>query len=237
MKIKTLALTLMILSACSSLPVPSSPGPAPSPVVTPSPVVSSSPAPVVSKEWPILRWQPEYSDFVKQKTPEFLLANEPAGYEPTSFCSSYHELSREQRKQFWADFWQNVAQVESANSKGIIDRTLQYLERQLEGVDDPIDEVTGNPVLSEGLLQLSYQDKNSYSSLPTCAKFNWSKDKSLPLKDRTIADPLINLGCGIEIMEWTLKRNPHATFASRSAAGAYWSTIRDHKVKVPAICD
>lgn len=203
------------LSSCTTTPVIVTPG-----GDVPAPV----PSPIAQRDWPVKGWQPEYTQFIKDKTPEFLLADEPAGYEPTSWCPKYHSLSREQRKQFWADFWFNLVKPESN-----YDRTLQYVETTMS-----IDAVTGLQVKSEGLTQLSYQDRNSYRSCPTCQKFDWSSDKGKALKDRTIMDPFNNLGCAIEIMEWTLKRYPGVPF--RQAGGKYWLALREGLVSVPAVC-
>jgi hypothetical protein len=82
------------------------------------------------------------------------------------------------------------------------------------------DPVTGAPVYSEGLLQLSYQDARTHKF---CA-FDWERDRKLPLADprRTILDPMINLKCGILILANQVKRYNRISILS----GAYWSVLR-----------
>lgn len=61
-----------------------------------------------------------------------------------------------------------------------------------------IDPVTGAQVASEGLLQLSYQDKQ----WAVWCDFDWKVDKNYGHKDprKSIFDPYKNLSCGIPIL-------------------------------------
>ncbi|MNL15369.1 hypothetical protein D3C87_1363530 [compost metagenome] len=82
------------------------------------------------------------------------------------------------------------------------------------------DSVTKQPVYSEGLLQLSYQDVRGY---PFC-DFNWEVDRKLKVTDirKTIFDPYKNLDCGVGIMSRQLARSGLITVKTN----AYWSTLR-----------
>lgn len=80
------------------------------------------------------------------------------------------------------------------------------------------DPYTGAQVASEGLLQLSYGDKRW---APWC-DFNWQKDKHLPLKQRSILDPVKNLNCGVRIMANQIARNDAIVISKN----AYWSVLK-----------
>ncbi|MGZ5279800.1 MAG: transglycosylase SLT domain-containing protein [Pseudobdellovibrionaceae bacterium] len=84
------------------------------------------------------------------------------------------------------------------------------------------DPITGKPVYSEGLMQLSYQDIQGY---PFC-KFDWAKDKNLKVDDpkKTILDPYINLACGVQILSRQVKRKGFIVVSS----GAYWAVIKEN---------
>jgi len=88
------------------------------------------------------------------------------------------------------------------------------------------DPVTGQQVVSEGLLQLSYQDEPNYrNKIPsgTC-DFDYQSDRDYPNRDlrRTILDPKINLTCGVAILNHQIKRYGKIAISS----GAYWAVIK-----------
>jgi hypothetical protein len=93
------------------------------------------------------------------------------------------------------------------------------------------DPVTGLPVYSEGLLQLSYQD---VIWAPYCG-FDWEQDKQLMLTDpqKTILDPFINLDCGVRILSNQVHRRGLIILGS----GAYWAVIKSNSAhqKIPEI--
>ncbi|QDK37701.1 hypothetical protein [Bdellovibrio sp. NC01] len=128
----------------------------------------------------------------------------------TTFCPKYYSLDNDHRANAWAALFVGVAKFESA-----WDPTTRFHETTM-GNDD----ITGLPVYSEGLLQLSYQDIQGY---PFC-DFNWTKDKNLsatnPKKDTL--DPYKNLYCGVGIMAKIISKKNQITVSS----GAYWSTLR-----------
>jgi hypothetical protein len=127
------------------------------------------------------------------------------------FCPRYHWLPASSRVQFWIFLTSAITKYESGFSP-----TARYLESTM-GTDP----VTGRPVYSEGLLQLSYQDKLAY---PFCNDFDWRSDKKLSAQDprKTIFDPFKNLACGIRILDYQARRY-HLIAFDRSQ---YWAVLR-----------
>jgi hypothetical protein len=119
-------------------------------------------------------------------------------------------LNRDEKIMAWTEIMVAISYRESGYDP--LNRTLE------EG--GGIDDVTNQPVYSEGLLQLSYQDIDSN---PYCL-FDWEKDKTLALNDphRTILNPYNNLYCGIRTMA-DLVRDNKTIIVSQ---GGYWSTIQ-----------
>ena len=127
------------------------------------------------------------------------------------FCPAYANLTINQKVNFWGQLMAAVSKYESA-----FDPLSRYQETTMG--TDPI---TGQPVYSEGLLQLSYQDIQPY---PFC-EFDWNNDKNLSPTDphKTILDPYKNLRCGTRIMAEQIQRHHKIAVSS----GAYWSTLKD----------
>lgn len=96
------------------------------------------------------------------------------------------------------------------------------------------DPVTGKPVFSEGLLQLSYQD---IQWAPWC-EFDWSKDKNLDPKDprKTILDPYKNLACGIRIMANQVEKKqlffPKSGYWAVQNTGSKYTQVPGIKAKI-----
>jgi hypothetical protein len=112
-----------------------------------------------------------------------------------------------------------------------------------------VDEVTGLGVkTSEGLLQLSYSDVQTYRKM---CKFDYEADKKMHVEDinskpsrshswkskfpdKTILDPYKNLGCGLVIADtmfdlnsWYNKNYPKQKSKTFDVLmGSYWSTMR-----------
>lgn len=128
-----------------------------------------------------------------------------------TFCPKYDSLTQDQRLNFWGQFFAALAKPESG-----WDPTSQMTE-----TSQGIDPVTKNRVMSEGLLQLSYQDEKSYDL--DCG-FDWNRDRKLAKKDprKTILNPLLNLRCGVKIMAHRLKKDSVITKES----GVYWAVLR-----------
>jgi hypothetical protein len=126
------------------------------------------------------------------------------------FCPRYDHLSTNERANVWAFLISAMVKFESGHDP---------LSRMLESTLGK-DSVTGKPVYSEGLLQLSYQDTKYY---PFC-DFDWSRDKRLDPKDprKTILNPYKNLYCGVRILAQQIK-NRHRITLPRNV---YWAVLK-----------
>ncbi|MFM2337241.1 MAG: hypothetical protein RL115_434 [Bacteroidota bacterium] len=98
-----------------------------------------------------------------------------------------------------------------------------------------IDPITKKQVRSEGLLQLSYQDKNNYGKFGIPCRFDWEKDKHLDVKDlnKTIFQPDINLETGIHIFSHQIKSKGSVLLKE----DVYWAVIKlgGKYTKIPQI--
>jgi hypothetical protein len=137
------------------------------------------------------------------------------------FCPKYRFLSTQQKVNVAGQLIAGIVSFESQ-----FDPLRRFPESNL-GTDP----VTNQPVYSEGLMQLSYQDILGY---PFC-QFKWSQDKNLSATDpkKTILDPYKNLYCGVRILALQVKRHGLIVIDS----GAYWSVIKEngHYQKIDAI--
>ncbi len=129
----------------------------------------------------------------------------------TDFCPKYYSLNTNQRAWFWTELVSGIAYFESA-----WDPTSRMQETTM-GTDP----VTGQPVYSEGLLQLSYQDRQGH---PYCNEFDWNIDRHLSARDprKTILNPEKNLSCGIQILNRQISKHRKIGIGK----GAYWSVIK-----------
>lgn len=126
-----------------------------------------------------------------------------------TFCPRYHTLNNKQRVNFWGLLISAMTKYESAFNP------LSRMQETTMGTDP----VTKQPVYSEGLLQLSYQD---IQWAPYC-EFDWEKDKNLAPKDpkKTILDPYKNLSCGTKIFARQIRSKRNIAVKS----GAYWAVL------------
>lgn len=127
-----------------------------------------------------------------------------------TFCPKYAEATKKQKINFWGQLFAAVAKFESSWKP-----TMRFHESTM-GTDP----VTKQPVYSEGLMQLSYQDTQWE---PRC-EFNWAVDKNLPVQDprKTILDPYKNLRCGLLIMERQIRKHHKIAIDS----GVYWAVLK-----------
>lgn len=136
----------------------------------------------------------------------------------TSFCSKWPSLNVEQRK---AVVVQLIAAMTSHESSYHL---TSYAVEPASAFPTP-DEVTGKPVASEGLLQLSYQDQKSYKGKikDGYCVFNWPADKALDVKDpkKSIFQAKANLQCGLLILNRQVERS--GLIANDKS---YWSVLR-----------
>ncbi len=127
-----------------------------------------------------------------------------------TFCSRYDKLSEDQKSAFWTELISAIAFYESGwNSSS------RY--REPLGLDP----VTKQNVYSEGLLQLSYQDRLNH---PYC-KFEWGRDKDMKPDDpgKSILQPITNLDCGIRILGNQIMKKGRVIISK----GAYWAVIKE----------
>lgn len=174
-----------------------------------------APAPIV------LSWEtnrPERKEWSK-----FVLAyldkTFPVFYTATDnkrFCPGFQSLTREQQIQAMAEIIVSITFYESGFSP--VSRTQETTMG--------IDPVTGKPVFSEGLLQLSYQDVQNYKSVfnGQC-RIDWQKDKGLNPTDpaKTILDPITNLHCGLMILQNQLNKKGSWVLST----GVYWAVLKE----------
>lgn len=234
-----IALVALTLTACATSQSPVKAPEAPI-VVTPPQVAPEAPAPQepvvpaqpeAEKPYPVTGWDFRYdkivSDYV-ETLPELITQPE---WRFAKLCPKWSKLDIVQKKQFWADLLYAVTKPESN-----YDRSTMFWESTMDK-----DVVTGLPVVSEGLLQMSYQDGKWYEG----CKFDYKKDrekfiadwnnrggkKSWKSKhvDRTTLDPVINLKCGAYVSWRIMKAPKHSSKSAEDALGEYWLTIRPNK--------
>lgn len=161
-------------------------------------------------------WEPEWTDYVVQATfahSRALLrpAARPAA-EIARFCPGFDAAGELDRAGFFALFLAAVARYESAYDPGA---------RLQEAWADP---ETGEPEVSEGLLQLSYSDHVGH---PDCA---------LDRAARNLRLPDVNLACGVAILRRQLAARDTLFPGPRPY---YWAVLTNAKVqaKVRAFLD
>lgn len=209
--------------ASTATPAPgASPGPSASPSATPAPAPLQSASCASTLAWESsvhperLAWSTYLCGQIDSRFSAFDKAQDAA-----RVCPNYAKLDRSQRISVWADFMVADAKYESGWNP-----TDRYPETT-QGTDS----VTKEPVQSEGLWQLSYQDQ----TWATWCQFNWPKDKLLSRTDpnKTIFNTQINTQCAIGIMANQITKHGKAMLTS----GVYWSTLHDGSSysKIPQI--
>lgn len=157
-------------------------------------------------------WNPEWDAIIQAALPPRMLSNE-VPTDVTAACPRFFQLSTDQMKTFWAYFFQALAVPESG-----FDHKQRYVERKIQGVD----RVTRKSIVSEGLLQLSYQDAPYHG-----CEFDYKADQALTDKSKvkTIHDPKRNLECGVKIFYKQLfgAKTPRSVFTSGKFY--YWSVL------------
>jgi len=135
----------------------------------------------------------------------------PGADDVESFCPKYFLLSDQQRMNFWGYLISAIAMHESG---------FNPLARASKG-RAVADEVTGQELFPEGLLQVSYQDSKRYQG----CRFAWEKDKNLhPLDARkTTLNPLINLQCGVHILAKQVQSRKRIALKNNG----YWPVLEE----------
>lgn len=128
------------------------------------------------------------------------------------FCPNYDKLDNNQRANVWAQIIAAMTKFESNYNP------VSRMHETTMGTDP----ITGDPVYSEGLLQLSYQDTRGWKH----CDFDWDADKNLSATNpkKTILDPYRNLYCGVGIMAKMVAKNGSIIIGP----GAYWSVIKSN---------
>jgi len=157
-------------------------------------------------------WSPSYDDHLRRNIPRDMFNLPPSSVGRA--CPNYAQMSKADRAAFIVHFFKSMAWAESDFVP-----TTRYAERGSNFVDKyvtikkssgrkgrtktvrvPIykkDSVTGLDIVSEGLMQVSYQDAEKHG-----CSFDWKADRKLGVKDsrKTIFDPKRNIQCAINIV-------------------------------------
>lgn len=170
-------------------------------------------------------WLPSYDSLVRSEiTPEMMQVHYNR---MKDFCPEWNKLGPDQKRDFYANLVQAVAWAESG-----YDSASMYVEDKLGK-----DQVTGQNVVSEGLMQLSYQDKTQYGD---ACDFHYEQDKADFLADlgnntkgslrskhlhRRILNPQANLTCAMAILQKLLTSSSKPV---PEVFAPYWSTLNSN---------
>ncbi|HLY42257.1 MAG TPA: hypothetical protein VKR52_13680 [Terracidiphilus sp.] len=176
-------------------------------------VKSPPPTPIALKKVQLGEpsWNPEWDRIIEEGLPSDLLSSHLAK-DVRPFCPAFKRMDVDDKREFWAYFFQALAGAEAG-----LEPTADVRHTQPQVA--VVDRVTHRMVRAEGLLQLTYMDANRYD-----CNFDWDSDRHLPEKDpaKTILQPENNLACGITILENQLVTR-HEHLISRKS---YWETLR-----------
>lgn len=156
-------------------------------------------------------WNPEWNHIVAQALPPVLLSNR-VPRDVRHFCPRFYVMTDAQKRTFWAYFFQALAGAEAGLNP---DATARHTEPKLAHEEH----VPVTKVRTEGLLQLTYADRQRYG-----CPFDEETDRGLPPDDpaRTILQPKNNLACGVAILKNQLIDLHRPILWSNS----YWATLR-----------
>ena len=186
----------------------------PAPPQPPAKVIKAAPAtPIDHKKIELggTTWDPQWDVIVEEALPPAMLTRR-VPRDVRHFCPRFYEMSKGDKRAFWAYFFQALAGAEAG-----LDPTTN-VQHGLIGVARH-DQVTHTTVRSEGLLQLAYEDAKRYG-----CDFDWKSDRLLKPDDprRTILQPKNNLDCGVRILDdQIIVRHKPILWG-----GGYWSTLR-----------
>jgi hypothetical protein len=156
-------------------------------------------------------WDPEWDKLVELALPPEMLTRQ-VPRDVRRFCPRFYEMKEEDKRAFWAYFFQALAGAEA----GLKPETrVQHTEPEVLVKDG----VSKRMVHQEGLLQLTYEDQERYG-----CDFDWEHDKQLAPKDpaKTILQPKNNLECGVKILDKQIIEQHKALLSPTG----YWSTLR-----------
>ena len=179
--------------------------------VPPSPQVQPAPSTPINEKKAELgetTWNPEWDKIVEQALPPSLLSAQ-VPRDVRHFCPRFFEMTDQDKRVFWAYFFQALAAAEAGlNPRASTPHTAL---KETEDLPD-----LGR---TQGLLQLSYKDRERYG-----CNFDPEVDRGLKLHDlaRTILQPANNLKCGVMILENQII-DQHKPLLTPSS---YWGTLR-----------
>ena len=188
--------------------------PAPKPTADPPKSIKRVPPTPIDKKAAELgetTWDPAWNHIVAQALPPVLLSNR-VPRDVRLFCPRFYVMTNAQKRTFWAYFFQALAGAEAGLNP---DATARHTEPKLAHEEH----VAVTKVRTEGLLQLTYADRQRYG-----CPFDEEADRGLPPDDpaRTILQPKNNLVCGIAILKNQLIDLNRPLLWSDS----YWATLR-----------
>lgn len=202
--------------------IPRQPASTPAPTPKPTPKPAATPIPSSGSSSFKALWDGKHADaanwtrYAEDALDRYGAALLKGPSDVTAFCPMYDRLGRQDQLRFWVQLIAAMTKYESGFKP-----TTRYTETTMG-----TDRVTGQQIVSEGLLQLSYTDELNYRSvLPAgVCDFDFEGDKRYALNDirRSILDPKTNLTCGIGILNRQIERFNKIGVGS----GAYWAVIK-----------
>lgn len=154
-------------------------------------------------------WDPAWDKIVEEAIPSGMLSSR-VPHDVKRLCPRFYTMSDTDKRVFWAYFFQALAGAEAG-----LNPTTNVRHSQMTKVD----EVTGESVHSEGLLQLTFEDNKTYG-----CNFDWKNDRQLPPHDpkRSILEPKNNLECGVKILDNQIITQHRGLISKKS----YWSPLQ-----------
>lgn len=156
-------------------------------------------------------WNPQWDQIIEKALPPELLSSQ-VPQDVRQFCPRFYEMGENDKRAFWAYFFQALAGAEAGLNPNT---SVRHGDPEVANRD----EVSGVTIRSEGLLQLAYADQRRYG-----CNFDWQADRALKANDpaKTILQPRNNLECGVKILVNQIIVQ-HKPLLSRSG---YWSTLQ-----------
>jgi hypothetical protein len=156
-------------------------------------------------------WNPQWNQIVAQALPPELLSNR-VPRDVRQFCPRFYVMTNAQKRTFWAYFFQALAGAEAGLNPNA---TVRHTEPKLAQREH----VAVTKVRTEGLLQLTYADRQRYG-----CPFDEEADRGLAADDpaRSILQPKNNLTCGVAILKNQIIDLHRPLLWSNS----YWATLR-----------
>jgi len=179
------------------------------PPMTPAPAT-----PILAKKAELgqpTRWDIEWDKIIELAIPAEMISRQ-VPRDVRRFCPRFYDMDEADKRAFWAYFFQALAGAEAGLEPGT---RVRHTDPEVAVTD----KITGRQVRSEGLLQLTYEDKQRYG-----CNFDWGRDKEMKADDpeKTILQPKNNLECGIKILDGQIIKHRKPLLSQSS----YWSTLR-----------